>query len=93
MDVIKERLFLNMNTHLRVDPKGLTYTEFKALIKLTGINKLSALPTDTLRILKNKILLLLDQDVDYHIKKWSVIKSNIEKVADYKHFPLKSRSY
>lgn len=92
MDVIKERLLLP-DIRLRVDPKGLSFAEFKALIKLDIMPKVSSVSTKTLEILRDKIFLRLNSDVDYHINKWESIKSIIEQVADIKHFPLKAREY
>lgn len=92
MDVIKERLILN-NVHLRVDPKGLSYNEFKSLVKLDTMTKISDVPSATLQLLRDKILLLLDTDVQYHINKWLEIIDNLKKAADYKHFILKEREY
>ncbi len=91
-DVIIERLFLN-NVKLKIDPKGLSYAEFRALVNLTPFAKISSLPTFTLQLLRDKIFLLLINDVDYHINKWTDIKTNIEKVAEYKHFMLKEKKY
>ena len=68
LDVVKERLFLP-NIRLRIDQKGLSYTEFRALIQLRDLPKISALPTTTLKLLRDKIFLLLDNDLNYHIDK------------------------
>ncbi len=92
MEVIKERLILP-NVKLRVDPKGFTYSEFRALVHLSPIPKISTLPTDTLRLLRDKVFILLDADTDYHINKWETIKSNIEKVAEYKKITLVKKNY
>lgn len=92
MEVIKERLILP-NIKLRVDPRGFNYTEFRALIHLSPLPKISSLPTDTLRLLRDKVFILLDADTDYHINKWEVIKSNIEKVAEYKKITLVKKNY
>lgn len=69
MDVIKERLVLNNSLKLRIDRKGLSYNEFRSLVKLDQYPKISSLPTATLTLLRDKILLLLDYDVEYHIAK------------------------
>ena len=87
MEVIKERLLLP-NIKLRVDPRGFSYAEFRSLIHLTPLPKISSLPTDTLRLLRDKVFILLDADTDYHINKWEIIKSNIEKVAEIKNYTL-----
>ena len=92
MEVIKERLILP-NIKLRVDPKGFSYAEFRALIHLSPLPKISTLPTDTLRLLRDKVFILLDADTDYHINKWETIKDNIEKVAEYKKITLVKKNY
>lgn len=88
MDVIKERLVLNNSLKLRIDRKGLSYNEFRSLVKLDQYPKISSLPTATLTLLRDKILLLLDYDVEYHIAKWENVKSNIKKIAEKKNFVL-----
>ena len=92
MEVIKERLILP-NIKLRVDLKGFRYSEFRSLIHLSPLPKISFLPTDTLRLLRDKVFILLDADTDYHIAKWEEIKSNIEKVAEYKKITLVKKNY
>ena len=92
MEVIKERLLLP-NIKLRVDPRGFSYAEFRSLIHLTPLPNISSLPTDTLRLLRDKVFILLDADTDYHINKWEIIKSNIEKVAEYKKISLTKKNY
>lgn len=92
MEVIKERLILP-NVKLRVDPKGFSYAEFRALIHLSPLPKISTLPTETLRLLRDKVFILLDADTDYHINKWETIKDNIEKVAEYKKITLVKKNY
>ena len=83
IDVIKERLLLD-NVKLRVDPRGFSYAEFRSLVHLEPLPKISRLPSDTLRLLRDKVFILLDADTDYHIQKWTNIKDNIEKIAEYK---------
>jgi hypothetical protein len=83
LDVVKERLFLP-NIRLRIDQKGLSYAEFRALIQMDKLPKISSLSTATLKLLRDKILLLLDGDLNYHIDKWTEILEQIKKVADYK---------
>ena len=92
LDVIKERLFLN-NIKLRVDPKGFSYAEFRNLVNLETLPKISRLSSDTLRLLRDKVFLLLDADTDYHISKWEALKKNLEKVAEYKNIELVSKEY
>lgn len=91
IEVMKERLFLN-NIRLRVDQKGFSYKEFRALTNLTSFPKFSSLPTATLQLLRDKVLLLLDNELNYHINKWEEIKTEIQKVAEYKKFTLDENS-
>lgn len=92
LDVIKERLLLD-NVKLRVDPKGFSYSEFRSLVHLEPLPKISRLPSDTLRLLRDKVFILLDADTDYHIQKWMNIKTNIEKIAEYKGIDLIKKKY
>lgn len=69
MEVIKERLCLNPDIKLRVSPTGLSFTEFRSLVQLSSLPKISSLTTIALKTLRDKILLLLDNDLDYHINK------------------------
>lgn len=84
LEVIKERLFLG-NVHLRIDQRGLTYNEFRSLVQLSPRIKFSAIPTATLELLRDKILLMLDNELNYHIQKWTSIQENIKKVLDFKN--------
>lgn len=94
LDVVKERLVLpDPSIKLRVDPKGFSYSEFRSLIHLTPLPKISSLPTETLRLLRDKVFILLDADTDYHIKRWELIIDNIEKVAGYKQANLYKKNY
>ena len=91
LEVMKERLFVKGN--LKVVPNGLSYADFRALINLDNYPKISDLPTSTLKLLRDRILLLLDNDIDWHIQKWLKIKTNIEQIAIEKGFKLKSKNY
>ena len=91
-DVIKERLFLNNNVELRFNSQGLSYAEFRNLVRIEGRPKFSTLPTDTIKLLRDKILLLLDQDFEYHINKWTILKEKLQSVAMEKGFILKDRN-
>jgi len=78
---------------LRIDQKGLSYAEFRALVQLGDSPKFSVLPTTTLKLLRDKIFLLLDNDLNYHIDKWNTIKDQILKVAEYKNINLIPKTY
>lgn len=87
IQVMKERLFIN-GGYFKVIPTGLSYAELRALLNLTQRTKVSLIPSPTLILLRDKILLLLDNDLEYHIKKWTNLKEQIEHVADYKGWKL-----
>ena len=87
-DVIKERLLLNPNVEIRFNSKGLTYSEFRSLLRIEGHPKFSTMTTDVLKLLRDKVLLLLDQDLEYHIQKWSILKEKLQIVASYKGLKL-----
>jgi hypothetical protein len=38
--------------------------------------------------LRDKVLLLLDNDLDYHISKWQLLIKHIERVADARSIEL-----
>ena len=88
MEVVKERLCLDPNIKLRISPTGLSYTEFRSLVQLSTLPKISSLPTIALRTLRDKILLLLDNDLNYHVDKWTTLMHNIERVAESKNIQL-----
>jgi len=92
LQVMKERLFVD-GGYFRVSPTGLSYSELRALLNLEQRAKVSGIPSNTLRLIRDKILLLLDNDLEYHIKKWNIIKGQIEKVAEYKGYKLTLKEY
>lgn len=83
MEVVKERLagWINPNARLRISPTGLTFNEFRSLVQLGQMPKITSLSTTTLKTLRDKVLLLLDNDLDYHINKWQLLIRQIERVA------------
>lgn len=87
-DVIKERLLLDPSVDIRFNSKGLTYNEFRSLLRIEGRPKFSMMTTDSIRLLRDKVLLLLDQDLEYHIQKWMDLKYKLETVANQKGIQL-----
>ncbi len=85
LDVIKDRLLLN-DANLRSDPRGFTYSEFRLLVNLSISQKVSSLSTNLLKTLRDKVIPMLDNDLNYHIEKWNKIIDNINKVAEYKQY-------
>lgn len=88
MDVIKERLCLPNDIKIRICPTGLSFAEFRSLVQLSTLPKISSLSTIALRTLRDKILLLLDNDMNYHIDKWNTILNNIKRVAERRHINI-----
>lgn len=68
LDIMKERLYLN-NIRLKIDAKGLNYKEFKSMIQLPQWPKIANLSTDTLKLLRNKVLLLLADENENQLQK------------------------
>lgn len=89
-EVICERLSLKWITpkQLRFTPTGLSYTEFRSIAQMGPVTKISTLPSNTLETLRDKILLLLDNDLDHHINKWNTLLKNCKAVAERRHIPL-----
>lgn len=81
LEVIKERLNLKNSTKLRLDPKGLSYCEFRAMVSLKS-KKYSALTTDQLLVLRNKVLFRLEEEVAFHASQWETRMEQIRKVAE-----------
>ena len=90
LQVMKERLFID-GGFFRVVPTGLSYNELRSLLNLESRAKVSSVPSATLKLLRDKVLLLLDNDLEYHINKWKDLKSKIENVAVYKGWELKNK--
>lgn len=88
-EVICDRLGLKINPkQLRFNPTGLSFSEFRSIVQLSPMTKISSLPSATLETLRDKILLLLDNDLDHHINKWNTLLKNCKAVADKRHIPL-----
>ena len=83
LDVIKERLGIYDNVQLRVRSKGLNYSEFRAMIQMPDLAKISTLPSITLITLRDKILYLLEVNLNYHIDKWTKLLESISSVIEY----------
>lgn len=92
-DVVKERLLLPDYVEIRSNSHGFTYNEFRSLIQLGTLSKISSLSSNTLVLLRDKVFILLDVDNDYHIDKWEGIKQNIEAIANYKKIQLIPKEY
>ena len=71
LDVIRERHGLKPVVSLYINPKGLTYTELRAMLNLKSKSrKYSDLTTDQLTTLRDRVLFFFEEEVEKHIKQW-----------------------
>ena len=63
VEVLKERLFID-GGYFKVSPSGLSYSELRSLINLQDNSRVSTLSSETLRFLRDKILLQLDNNLE-----------------------------
>lgn len=91
LDVIKERLRLNQNTKIKINCKGLSYTELRATLLLKN-KKYSELTVDQLVVLRNKVLFRFEEEIDYHISQWLERIRQIKLVANAKGITLVERN-
>jgi len=83
LDVIRERHGLKPVIRLYINPKGLTYTELRAMLNLKSKSrKYSDLTTDQLVTLRDRVLFFFEEEVEEHIRQWEERKSQILKVAE-----------
>ena len=87
LDVIRERHDIKNTTKLKINSKGLNYTEFRAMINLKS-GKYSSLTTNQLTTLRNKVLFRLEDQVSFHASQWENRMKQIKMVADYKGITL-----
>lgn len=90
LEVLKERLFIE-DLHLRVDPKGFGFKEFRALIQLEPMQKYSTIPSYTLELLRDKVILMLDTDLEWNIQKWTKLLTNIKTVAEARELKIDNK--
>lgn len=86
-DVAKERLGLKPSVNLYMTPKGLSFTQLRAMVNLKS-KKYSELTTPQLETLRNRILFSLEDEVKFHINQWETRKNQIKMVCDAKGFTL-----
>lgn len=88
-EVTKERLGLNSSATLYMTPKGLSFTQLRAMVNLKS-RKYSELTTPQLETLRNRILFSLEDEVKFHIDQWEARKNQIKMVCDAKGFTIDS---
>ena len=83
INVIKERLNIHKDIDLKINTKGLSFTQLRAMLQLKN-KKYSELTTDQLKTLRNRILFNLKREVLIHISQWENRKAQLEMVAEAK---------
>lgn len=86
-DIIKEQLCLN-DVKLHFNPNGFTFAEFRSLVQMPDLPKISSLSTVALKTLRDKVLLMLDTFMDQHILRWEGLLKDIKRVAEYKNWNM-----
>lgn len=86
-EVALERLGLKPTVNLYMTPKGLSFTQLRAMVNLKS-KKYSELTTPQLETLRNRILFSLEDEVKFHISQWETRKNQIKMVCDAKGFTL-----
>lgn len=89
--IIESKKLLNLPKQARLipDPQGLSFKELKALLTLKT-DKYKNLTDYQLKLLRDKILFLLQINVDRHIAEWEGLQENINRVIEYKKQQEKS---
>ena len=92
LEVIRERHGLKSVVPLYINPKGLNYTELRAMLNLKSKSrKYSDLTTDQLVTLRDRVLFFFEEEVEKHIKQWEERKSQILKVAELKGIDMNAQ--
>lgn len=83
VQVVKERLGLKPNVNIHITPKGINYTQLRAMILLRS-KKYSELTTDQLKTLRNIILFSLIDESRFHANQWEERIAMISAVCNEK---------
>jgi hypothetical protein len=87
IDVVRERLNIADHMKIKLDPKGLTYSQLRAMLNLKS-RYYNELTTDQLRTLRYRILFSLEDDIQFHIEQWEDRIAQIKEVAQLKSIEL-----
>jgi hypothetical protein len=88
IQVVKERLNLRQDSSVFITPKGLSFSQLRAMINLTS-KKYSELTTEQLSTLRYRMLFALEDRVQLHITQWTNRINQITEVAEYKGYEIK----
>lgn len=81
IDVVRERLNINSGINFKIDTKGLSYAQLRAMLQLKN-KKYSEMTTEQLKVLRNRILFNLETEVKHHISQWANRLEQIQLVAN-----------
>lgn len=81
IEVIKLRLGLDKSSPIFLNPTGLTFEEFRSMIYISKGMRYSDMTTEQLTVLRNKMLLILENEVYKHIKQWNTRMNQLKAVA------------
>jgi len=87
IEVIRERLNIVDHMRVKLDAKGLSYTQLRAMMTLKS-RYYNELTTEQLRTLRNIILFALEDDIMFHIQQWEERVTQIKEVAEFKGITL-----
>lgn len=87
LEVVRERLNIADHMKLKIDPKGLSYNELRAMLNLQN-RYYNELHMDQLNTLRYRILFTLEDDVNFHIQQWETRLKQIKEVAALREIDL-----
>lgn len=87
LEVVRERLNIADHMKLKLDSKGLTFRELRAMLNLQN-RYYNELTTEQLATLRYRILFSLEDDVQFHIQQWETRLKQIKEVASLRDIDL-----
>ncbi len=87
IDVVKERLNIADHMKVKLDSKGLTYSQLRAMLNLKS-RYYNELTTEQLKALRYRILFSLEDDIMFHIQQWENRIAQLVEVANLKGIQL-----
>lgn len=87
VDVVRQKQNIGDHMKIKMNPKGLTYAQLRAMLSLKPRNY-SELTIEQLRTLRNRILFSLEDDVLFHINQWEERIGQIVEVAEIRGINL-----